>query len=414
MRMLRRWSGWVLALSLSILTALLPRSAHAEPPSRVSVLTMGPGDHPFTRFGHNAILLEWEGEPPDRARVYNFGTFAFDGLNGVHDFMSGRFRYWLSVTNLGATRRAYGRANRSLTAQDLELTIEERAALFDALETNALPAHRYYDYDYYRDNCSTRVRDALDRLLGGELKNAVHGRGRFSFRQHTLRLVGDEPLLYFGLDVALGRPTDRSISRWEELFLPQELHDELATTERDLGGRRVPLVRRERRLLEAVRAPLATEPPARGPWYAAIGLGAGGVLFGLGLLGERSRGWRLVLGLLGSGVALALGLLGLALLIFSLSKHSAAHWNVSLLGLPPWGLVIAWHSVRCGFGRVGAAARLALWLAAPALTSCALLALSLPEGHRESLRLAMLCLPLWTGWWLGVARCRGVIGVNAS
>jgi hypothetical protein len=400
--MLRRRSGWVLGLLAFMLALLASGAARAtEPPARVSVLTMGPGDHPFTRFGHNAILLEWEGEAPDRGRVYNFGTFAFDGLNGVSDFMTGRFRYWLSVTSLGATRRAYGLAKRSLVAQELELTAGERAMLFSALEDNARPEHRYYDYDYYADNCSTRVRDVLDQLLGGKLARSVHGPRRFSYRQHTLRLVGDAPLLHFGLDVALGRPTDRPISRWEELFLPQELHDELANQQRDLDGRQVSLVRAERRLLDAQRPALAGQPPTRAPLYGLLGCVVGGVLASLGRLGARMRAARVLFGIVGTSLGTGLGLLGLALAVFSLSKHSAAHWNVSLLGVPPWGLMIAWTSFSCARRGKVSDRRLTFWLSLSVAASLALLLLSLSAQGRESLRMAALFLPVWLGWLLG-------------
>ena len=49
----------------------------------------------------------------------------------------------------------------------------EKAALLEYLQWNAQDAHKYYRYDYYRDNCSTRVRDALDRVLRGRWKQAV-------------------------------------------------------------------------------------------------------------------------------------------------------------------------------------------------------------------------------------------------
>src|SRR5688572_31500404 len=114
MRLLRL--GWIAVLGAVLLSFGVPREAQAvSPPARVSVLTMGPGEHPFTRFGHNAILLEWDHGPRQNA-VYNYGTFAFDGLQGVEDFMAGRFRYWLSVSSMQSTLRAYGRAGRSLTA----------------------------------------------------------------------------------------------------------------------------------------------------------------------------------------------------------------------------------------------------------------------------------------------------------
>jgi hypothetical protein len=110
--------GWaaVLAALLAVL-AVSPTASALEPPSRVSVLTMGPGEHPFTRFGHNAILLEWDAPGQRPNAVYNYGTFEFDGLKGVSDFLAGRFRYWLSVSTLERTQRVYAKEGRSLVAQ---------------------------------------------------------------------------------------------------------------------------------------------------------------------------------------------------------------------------------------------------------------------------------------------------------
>jgi hypothetical protein len=65
---------------------------------------------------------------------------------------------------------AYVAANRSIWIQELNLTPAQSAALRDFLEWNELPENRFYQYDPYRDNCSTRIRDAIDRVLGGRLK----------------------------------------------------------------------------------------------------------------------------------------------------------------------------------------------------------------------------------------------------
>jgi Domain of unknown function (DUF4105) len=385
---------------VTLVAALLltPGSAQAlEPPTRVSVLTMGPGDHPFTRFGHNALLLEWAN---GRDAVYNYGTFEFDGLQGARDFMAGRFRYWLSVGALASTLRAYGAAGRSLTAQELSLTDDERARLLRALTENALPEHRYYAYDYYRDNCSTRVRDALDSVLDGALRRQVSGAGRFTYRQHTLRLVGQAPLLYFGLDSALGRPTDRPLSRWEELFLPRELQDELSRLARP--GSSEPLVRAERLLLTAQRAPLPTEPPRRTLPYAALGASLGLALAGLGVGASQARFARATLGAFTLLLGLLLGLLGSALLVFQLSKHWAAHDNPSLLACPPWALGLTWYGAQLARGRRSWPALRAL-LGASLLTSAALLVLAVPSPH-EALRQAALYVPLWAGWLYGAWR----------
>ncbi len=393
-----------------LLLLIVPRQAHATAatPTRVSVLTMGPGDHPFTRFGHNALLLEWDRDGDTRNQVYNFGTFEFDGLQGVRDFMGGRFRYWLSVSNLETTVRTYSAANRSLTAQELELTPDERAELATALVENARPEHRYYDYDYYRDNCSTRVRDAIDRAVAGALRRGVVGPGQLTLRQHTLRLVGDTPWLYFGLDIALGAPTDRPTTRWGELFLPQELHDALSHAQRELAGQRVPLVKSEHSLHHADRPPLPSEPKAAWLVFAGCGTGLGLLFVGLGWAAARARFWRVLFGLLIALAGTVTGLLGTALAIFSMSKHWAAHANPSLLGCPPWSLALVGLGGALALGRSGPrAARRAGWVLTGSLaTSLVLLVHSLATTGHESLRMAALFVPVWAGFSWG-ARLAG-------
>jgi hypothetical protein len=401
MRLLRL--GWIVVLGAFLLSFGAPRVARAmTAPSRVSVMTMGPGEHPFTRFGHNAILLEWDGEGPRRNAVYNFGTFAFDGVQGIADFMAGRFRYWLSVGTLESALRSYGAAQRSLTVQELRLTPAERATLAEKLASNARPEHRFYDYDYYRDNCSTRVRDALDELLGGQLAQSVKGSGSLTFRQHTLRLLGDAPLIYAGLDVALGAATDQPTTRWEELFLPQELHDALAHATRQLDGQEVPLVVSERQLLSS-RYPLPPrQPPARRAWFAALGVSLGLVFAALGSAARTRPALRVAFGLWSALCGAVLGLLGCVFAWFWLfSKHWAAYQNHALLGCPPWALALAVLGIAVAMNRRHAPRYLRRVVASGALASGALLLLALPAAGREGLRLALFFVPLWSGWLFG-------------
>jgi hypothetical protein len=395
--------GWLVVLWAFCASLLTPREAAAdEAPSRVSVLTMGPGEHPFTRFGHNAILLEWGDAEPKRNAVYNFGTFAFDGARGIADFMAGRFRYWLSVSTLESTLRSYGRAGRSLTVQELRLTAAERARLAEKLATNALPEHRYYDYDYYRDNCSTRVRDALNELLGGQLARSIQGPGSLTFRQHTLRLLGDAPFVYAGLDLALGAPTDRPTTRWEELFLPQELHDALAQTERPWGAQTVPLVVAERPLLSSSYPLPPHQPPERRPWFAAFGVALGAVFALGGLAARRAPRLRAAFGAWSALWGAAFGLLGCVFTWFWLfSKHWAAYQNRALLGCPPWALALAVLGIALALDRRGAAVRLRQVVTWCALSSGALLLLSIASAGYEGLRLALFFVPLWSGWLFG-------------
>src|SRR5690606_13906200 len=106
-----------------------------RPMPTVSLLTMGPGDEAFFKFGHNAIRVRYPG--PNRDYVYNFGTFAFDSPTLILDFLTGKFRYWLSVQGFESTVRHYAQANRSVYEQELSLAGYQARHLADVLEVNA-------------------------------------------------------------------------------------------------------------------------------------------------------------------------------------------------------------------------------------------------------------------------------------
>lgn len=364
---------------------------------------MSPGDQAFARFGHNAILLEWPNI--GMTRVYNFGTFAFHGMDGVKDFMAGRFRYWLSASTLDRTLYFYGKQNRSIIAQELELDARERAELWEALELNALPENRFYDYDYYRDNCSTRVRDAIDRVLRGELTRKVQGPGRFSFREHTERLTADAGWLYVGLDLALGPLTDRPTSRWEELFIPAELHDALAKATRDLNGVQRPVVRAEREILSAQRGPIRAEPPSRVLQFGAVGVLLGAGLFALGRLARGSRVARVAFGAVSGSLGLILGLLGSVFVVFwAFTKHWSAYRNENILVCPPFALVLAATGIGLALGRKRGTELSFTTLRAAALCAALAVVLALIPGFgQDNTRIAALLAPLWFGLYAGVA-----------
>jgi hypothetical protein len=395
----------LLALLMLLLGLLAPERAVARGAAApvVSVLTMGPGEHPFSRFGHNALLLEWPSAAGERAAhsvVYNFGTFAFDGLQGVRDFMAGEFRYWLSTSTLEETLDFYAGQGRSLSAQELALTPEESMSLARALADNARPEHRYYDYDYYFDNCSTRVRDVLDRQLGGFLQRSITQPGRLSFRQHTLRLVSSDLAVATGLDLALGSATDRKTTRWQELFLPAELHDALANVERTTPQGREPLVRRERTLLVSQRSAVPAKPPDLVLQYGFSGLGLGSLLCGSALLAARFAAARVLVGLLTAALGACTGLLGCVFAYFWVfSEHWATHRNLNLLLAPPFALLLAVFGSGLARGR-----RVASWRAMRWTTYCLLSAalgalLAGALGLQDCSRTAALMLPLWGAAW---------------
>jgi hypothetical protein len=204
--------------SVALAQPVLPA---APAPLRVSVLTFGPGDHPFFKFGHDAI---WIHDPSDGSdRVYNFGTFSFDSPRLILDFLHGRMTYWLSVAGLPRTLASYQAENRSILVQDLRLDPAVAQALKERLDVNAQPQNRAYKYDYFLDNCATRVRDAIDWATGGRLRAVGRVPGRLTLRDQALRMTASYRPLYLAIDLVLGPSADRPIDRWGEMFIPEDL-----------------------------------------------------------------------------------------------------------------------------------------------------------------------------------------------
>jgi len=118
-------------------------------------------------------------------------------------------------------------------AMRIDLTPEQARRVRDLMEWNEQPENRFYRYDYYRDNCSTRVRDVIDRVLGGALKSATaNAPSGVTYRWHTRRLVAEGASsipMYTVLEGGLGPAADRPISKWDEMFLPMRLRDEVLT-----------------------------------------------------------------------------------------------------------------------------------------------------------------------------------------
>src|SRR6266567_1075288 len=217
-----------IALPLS-LGAQLP-AAPAEPGSEltISLMTMGNGSEVWELFGHNAIWIHDARSGTDA--VWNWGVFNSRVPHFILHFLKGRMFYSMAGDGLDETLASYRYLNRSVAAQELNLTPAERLQVKNFIDWNARPENRDYRYDYFQDNCSTRVRDVLDRVLGGAIARAAKTRASgTSYRGETLRLMqGDRPLVV-GVEIGLGRPADRPITVWEDMFLPRRLHDFLRT-----------------------------------------------------------------------------------------------------------------------------------------------------------------------------------------
>lgn len=252
----------------------------------VYLLTFGQGDEVWAKFGHNAI---WIHDANTRQDItYNWGMFSFAEPNFIGRFLSGDTHYWMQGIPLDWIMQEYRETNRTVLAQELNLPPAQRLALVQQLAWDSLPQNKYYRYDYFRDNCSTRVRDALDRAFSFQIRAATDTIVTTNtYRSETARLTADNLPLYTGIQLALGHRADKPLTAWEEMFLPVPMAARLKTlTVAGPGGTRVPIVRTERLLFNAVRDPERTSPPNYLPLFIAVGLVLAGLIVYLVRLAE--------------------------------------------------------------------------------------------------------------------------------
>jgi hypothetical protein len=316
-----------------------PPAIPVTPPSaadsaiRIVVLTVGQGDQLYELFGHNAI---WVHDPSTRTdMVFNWGVFDFNTPGFLPRFLRGDMRYTMAAETIQNTLAYYQYYNRRMWGQELDLTPAQKRSLVDFLRWNILPENRQYRYNYYLDNCSTRVRDAIDRVLGGKLRAYLQGIPTDqTYRSHSLRMMQSMPLINTGVEVALGRSNDKLLTAHQASFLPVQLMGYMKDFKID--GR--PLVLREFLVNEAARGPEPTTAPALWKGLVPIGLGLAGLLLVLSFI-LRARIAT------ATGVALVAGIMGIVgLLIFLLATvtdHVAAHANENMWMLNPVWLVVA-------------------------------------------------------------------------
>ena len=391
------------------LSPALPRSVAAQLPPlpadstasdgnslTVYLVTFGAGDLVWEKFGHNAIWIH--DARTNENMTYNWGMFSFNQPQFIRRFLSGNTRYWMQGFELAAMMPEYRAANRSVLAQELALTPEQRLALKNYLTWDSLPENKYYRYDYFRDNCSTRVRDALDRAFGGQIRAATDTlRTSKTYRSETARLTADDLPLYTGIMLALGHRADKPLTVWEDMFLPVPMSAALrGVTIAGPNGTRIPIVRSERTLFEADRAPERSAPPNYLPLFIAVGLVLGGLLIYLVRLGETgTRIAAVSAGILASLWTFLSGFFGLVVLAaWLLTQHVFMGKNENLLQFNPLSLpLFLVMPFALGWGKMSrGVTRLATLIAMLSLLGFVLQ--GIPGWNQKNGEIIALALPL--------------------
>jgi hypothetical protein len=369
----------------------------AEPGSQldVTLITFGLGEQVFERFGHNAIWVHDNILGTDVA--YDWGNFDFEQPGFIRRFLTGDTRYSMEMREAGAMLEAYQQIGRPIWLQRLAMTPAQKQALNEFLRWNVQPENKFYRYDYYLDNCSTRLRDALDRVLGGVIRASTDSAlTALSYRRESVRLTDGDRAVQTGIDIALGRPADRPLTRWASFFIPMRLRDGLrdVSVASGPGGARTPLVSDERYIAPIAGIPVVVERETapRLVWrLLLVGLVLAGLVAGLRIMAISRRGAAWGLAIVGMVWSLVCGVVGIVLILaWTATLHIFWAWNENLLQLSPLSLpLVVLIPMALLARRSERAARLTAAVVVAIAALGALLAL-IPGGQENRAIVAML------------------------
>ncbi|MCC6463323.1 MAG: DUF4105 domain-containing protein [Saprospiraceae bacterium] len=304
--------------------------------ARISLMTVAPGEFVYSTFGHSALRVH---DPLQRFdRVYNYGTFNFEQPNFLLKFCQGRLLYYLDVE----TYRSFEYGNlydrRPMREQILNLRPDSRQRLFDLLQENAREENRYYKYEFFYDNCATRIRDIVKETFFHQITFDSSGLppGK-TMRQLLHQYLTDKPWTEFGIDLVLGTPADRLARAEDYMFLPDYVHDMFADAAIDDSTR---LVRSERRIPERLLPDTASAAP--GFWGSPFLVMCLVALLGLLCMANPRTEYLFDL-----VFWFVLGLAGLVMvLLWAATDHTATKTNWNLLWALPTHLLYFWRRTR--------------------------------------------------------------------
>ncbi len=220
--------------------------------ARISLLTCSPGPQLYQSWGHSAVLVE---DPKTGLeKIYNYGTFNFRTPGFYTKFVRGTLPYILNDENYQKEfLPIYKYYNQHVDQQILSLSPNQTQSLFNFLEHNLLPDHKYYMYDQFYDNCALRIKWALENILADSLRFNYSSLPKpKTFRQAIDDFLTEKHWIDFGIDLILGSPVDHTMNPPEYSFLPSFLFQTFENGEvLDSAGQWQPLILETQRVHKA-------------------------------------------------------------------------------------------------------------------------------------------------------------------
>ncbi|MEW4925250.1 DUF4105 domain-containing protein [Algibacter sp. 2305UL17-15] len=199
------------------------QAQHLSESAEISVLTVGPGTHLNDAFGHNAFRIKDFNNKLDV--VYGYGEFDFEAPNFYLKFAQGKLNYKIGKTSFDRFYRVYEYYNRTIKEQVLNLSQDQKQRLYDFLIHNYKPENRAYLYEFFFDNCATKIKDVAQIAVNNSIKfNIPEDYMEASFRTLIHENLNRNSWGSFGIDLALGSVIDRKATPEQHMFLPKNIY----------------------------------------------------------------------------------------------------------------------------------------------------------------------------------------------
>ncbi|HEX7837830.1 MAG TPA: DUF4105 domain-containing protein [Kofleriaceae bacterium] len=214
--------------------AEVPGGAIEPEPPTIELLTFGVGARIFERYGHAALCLRYH-RPEHSPVCFNYGVTNFTaGLVIAWNFLRQQQKFWVEPTSAESMYGFYEAEDRDIWRQVLPITGDAARAIEARLWHDVRPENRYYYYDHFLDNCSTRLRDMIDQATHGALRAGADVPYPSTFRELGRRGLTGMPILLVMSDLIAGRSLDEHPTVWQAMFLPEIFRHEVASR---LGAR---------------------------------------------------------------------------------------------------------------------------------------------------------------------------------
>ena len=215
----------------------------------LSVVTCGSGEELYSTFGHSAFRVHDALNGIDR--IYNYGTFDFNAPNFYLNFAKGKLTYQLSVESFDRFIRIYNYEKRWVKTQVLNLKTLEVQEVFNYLENNAKPENKNYKYDFFYNNCATKIEEVIKIVLKEKVQfTNEHITTQKSHRDLIEDYTNQTLWGKFGIDLALGSVIDKEAKKNDYKFLPDYIYQSFANATIIYNNEEQPLVLKEFSILK--------------------------------------------------------------------------------------------------------------------------------------------------------------------